>query len=349
MITFYPGPSKLDERLPQWFQEGVENGYISANHRSDFFMQQYGEICDLLKEVFHVPDEYSIYFVSSATECWEIIGQSFNQLSFAHLYNGAFGRKWASTNSALKNHVKEYSYDFKDIPNAAPIKDADAICLTHNETSNGTKLPDNFIQEMRDGNPQSLIFVDATSSMGGVMLPWLAADIWYASLQKCFGLPAGMALLICSPEAIDRANNGPHYNQIANLQRNYELRQTTHTPNTLNIFFLWRMLQDHQGLQLISEKIRTRAWHLYNGFKEFQNMEVLIKDKEIRSDTVLSISILPELLDSLFEFMDAKEIVLGKGYSELKSGTFRIANFPAIKRREYDSLFHNIREWQDKL
>jgi phosphoserine aminotransferase len=53
--------------------------------------------------------------------------------------------------------------------------------------------------------PDALIAVDATSSMAGVELDWQSADIWFASVQKCFGLPAGMAVMVCSPRALQYA------------------------------------------------------------------------------------------------------------------------------------------------
>jgi hypothetical protein len=51
--------------------------------------------------------------------------------------------------------------------------DKKAICLTQNETSNGTQISNEIIGEFRTRNPQSLIAVDATSSRAGVAL-----DCW---------------------------------------------------------------------------------------------------------------------------------------------------------------------------
>lgn len=67
--------------------------------------------------------------------------------------------------------------------------------------------------------------MDATSTMGGINLPWLEADVWFASVQKCLGIPAGLGVLICSPKALERAtqlNKKVHYNDILLMEEKPE-------------------------------------------------------------------------------------------------------------------------------
>jgi phosphoserine aminotransferase len=347
VITFYPGPSKIDERLPKWLNEGLESGMLSMNHRSQAFMQQYDEIIDLFGEVFHLPNEYEVYFTSSATECWEIISQSFHGKSFLHVYNGAFGEKWLKMDTALGNDCRNIHFEIDQHPPIPESIPEDIICLTHNETSNGTRLPDKYMVELREKFPDKIIAADATSSMAGVMLPWLAADIWYASVQKCFGLPAGMAVMFVHNRVLDMVATGPFYNQISNLHRNFVNLQTTHTPNVANVYYLWQFLQDHKGLELKSEKIRKRAKHIYREL-ETLNFDLLIADKKLRSDTVIAVRADEKELPGLFEYLESKNVIIGKGYGSWKKDTFRIANFPAIKRHEFDTLFKQLKKWREQ-
>ena len=83
--------------------------------------------------------------------------------------------------------------------------------------------------------------MDATSSMGGINLPWQEADVWFASVQKCIGIPAGLGILICSPKALKRAtqlNKKVHYNDVLLMEENRKLFQTHYTPNVLSIYVL---------------------------------------------------------------------------------------------------------------
>jgi phosphoserine aminotransferase len=125
-----------------------------------------------------------------------------------------------------------------------PDSDADVVCLTHNETSNGTHLKQwNTILAKY---PDALIAVDATSSMAGVELDWQSADIWFASVQKCFGLPAGMAVMVCSPRALQYAESigdRKYYNSLLFMNDNFKKYQTHYTPNVLEIYLLSKILE----------------------------------------------------------------------------------------------------------
>lgn len=348
MINFYPGPSKIDERLPVWLKEGMESGMLSMNHRSEDFMHQYNEILDLFREVFYLPPQFEVYFISSATECWEIVSQSFSNKSFLHLFNGAFGKKWFEMNTALGSHANAMEYNLQDFPPDLKDISEEVICLCHNETSNGSKVPDSYLKNLRDSNPDQIIAIDATSSMAGISLPWLAGDIWFASVQKCFGLPAGMGIMFCNQRVLAKIEDQAFYNHIGNLHKNFSSWQTTHTPNVANVYYLWQYLQEHKGMDLQSEKIKNRARHLYQRFEKIDALKMMVKEKELRSDTVLTIEMDENDLDDLKNFLETKDIIIGKGYGDLKNRTFRIANFPAIKREEYEELFEALKEWQEE-
>ena len=206
-MTFYPGPSKLYPQVADYLRDAYASGLLSANHRSPAFMELVRETVGLLHEKLAIPAEYGVYFVSSATECWEIVAQSLTERGSAHFFNGAFGQKWADYAGKLGKPVFRQPFgvdeelthreDFEFLA----LDHYDVVCLTQNETSNGTQLNDltGF------GNLLGLRCIDATSSMAGVDFDWTLGDVWFASVQKCFGLPAGLALLICSPKALRQA------------------------------------------------------------------------------------------------------------------------------------------------
>jgi phosphoserine aminotransferase len=91
MISFYPGPSRVYDEIPKYVKEAHRKGVLSINHRSEEFMNLYEETVILLKSKLTIPDSYKIFFTSSATECWEIIAQSFIITDSLHIFNGAFG------------------------------------------------------------------------------------------------------------------------------------------------------------------------------------------------------------------------------------------------------------------
>jgi len=92
MLSFYPGPSKVYPEVLGFIQEAFEEGMVSINHRSPRFEQLLKSTLDSLHDKWNIPSDYTIYFISSATEAWEIVSQSLVEHKSMHLYNGAFGK-----------------------------------------------------------------------------------------------------------------------------------------------------------------------------------------------------------------------------------------------------------------
>lgn len=342
MITFYPGPSKVYPQVEKYLSDAYQSGILSVNHRSEPFMALLKKTIDLMKTKLDIPADYEVYFCSSATECWEIIAQSLVASKSLHVYNGAFGEKWLEYTQKLKPAASGLSFDSNALPAIADIiadKESEVICLTHNETSNGTALPFSFFAELRKQTEQ-VIAVDATSSMAGVEFPWEDADVWYASVQKCFGLPAGLSVLIASPRAVrlaEKIGDRDYYNSFLFVRDNFLKYQTPYTPNALGIYLAGRVMEQVQPLTEVSDqtRLRARAWYTFlaeNGYA------VLVENEEVRSDTVIAVTDTKERVAFLKKAAKENGIMLGNGYGAWKETTFRIANFPAITQQEIDLL-----------
>ncbi|MDX1627519.1 MAG: alanine--glyoxylate aminotransferase family protein, partial [Fulvivirga sp.] len=63
-----------------------------------------------------------------------------------------------------------------------------------------------------------------------------------------------------------------------------------------------------------------------------------IKNKKVRSKTVLPLYGSPEDIKSTKKAALQEGLLLGNGYGELKESTLRIANFPALKNKEVKLL-----------
>ncbi len=342
-ITFYPGPSKVYPQVAGYMQEAYEQGILSINHRSSLFMDICQKAIQLMKEKLQIPQAYTIMFVSSATESWEIIAQSLIEKGSFHLYNGAFGQKWFEYTQKLHPQAQGYAFGVDDIIQIDEVNMApgtEVLCFTQNETSNGTQVSNDTIRLFRKQYPEVLLAIDATSSLGGVELDFNQADIWYASVQKCLGLPAGLGVLICSPAAIVRArqlNENAHYNSLLFIYDNIVKYQTQYTPNVLNIYLLMRVMEQVQGIHEVHKETSWRARNWYTFFESMSGFSPLVKNKEVRSDTVVAVKGEPAAVQMVKEKAKQAEITLGNGYGEWKASTFRVANFPAIMREEIET------------
>lgn len=350
MISFYPGPSRVHDEIPGYVQDAHELGVMSINHRSDAFMAISERTVSLLKERLNIPSDYTIFYTSSATECWEIIAQSLITDKSYHLYNGAFGQKWHEYTHRLHSGATAVPFGVEEKLDPAKLTFAEegVICITQNETSNGTQVPSALIKRIKKNHPQHLVAVDAVSSMAGIALDFKAADVWFASVQKCFGLPAGLGLMICSPQAIERSNHlaeKDHYNSLTFMTSMMTRWQTPCTPNVLGIYLLMRVLEDSNNIKDTQEKIVGRHEDWIAFLSERKKIAPLVSNRAVQSHTVVPVTGDADTLQHIKTLAKKNDILLGEGYGEWKATTFRIANFPALKKKEIKKLMTILKKF----
>lgn len=344
MISFYPGPSRVHDAIPAYVRDAHKLGMLSINHRSNTFMDMCERTNRLLKQKLRIPKDYMVFFTSSATECWEIIAQSLPGGTSYHLYNGAFGQKWYEYTGRIRQHTAPLPFQMEAVldPQRLLFEQTEGtICMTHNETSNGTQVASKVIRAIKERNPSYLIAVDATSSMAGVLLDYKAADIWLASVQKCFGLPAGLGILVCSPMALQRArqvDERQHYNSLPFMMEMMEKWQTPFTPNVLGIYLLMRVLENMPPARDVHAQTMARyeRWKRFIG--ERKTLQHLVANENAHSHTVLPVRADEDVMKAVKKAAKRAGILLGEGYGAYKTSTFRIANFPAIKDGEIRAL-----------
>jgi len=340
MAHFYPGPSKVYPEVATFLQDAYATGVLSWQHRSPAFVQMVEEIQENLKEKFNLPQEYTVLFVSSATEAWEVISRAYAALPALHIFNGSFGEKWYNYAKVIRTTPPQALKFSED--HLAPLpKGVESLCaITHNETSNATAWPNTHLEKLREAI-SGLIAVDATSSLGAVDLPWKAADIWLCSVQKALGLPAGLGLLIVNARAMQLARHSESklfYNSLSFLGEKMKSFQTTYTPNVLGIYLLHRLLQKLPNIREVSAQNEKNYRELLSFFQD-KGYKHIVNNPKARSQTTLAFTLEEAELAQLFKAATAAGITLGKGYGLWKSSTFRIANFPQHSQEDREKLY----------
>jgi phosphoserine aminotransferase len=147
--------------------------------------------------------------------------------------------------------------------------------------------------------------------------------------------------MACSPKAMEVAgalNERNHYNSLVFMEEMMMKWQTPFTPNVLAIYLLMRVVDDVEHI----EKIHKRTEERYNDWCDFlnerPNIRHLINNRDAHSLTVIPVTGDEGLLKKIKSKAKKKGILLGEGYGEFKANTFRIANFPAIKKKEIRKL-----------
>ena len=192
-----PGPSELYFTVEFHIKQALKARIPTISHRSKTFEGIYEGVKNNLRQLLNLPDDYQVYFASSATEIWERMAQNLIEKESFHLTSGAFAEKFikvveAQNKTAITYRVsdgKPFLIDSISIPESTEL-----ISITQNETSTGTRFPVEDISAIRKSFPDPLIAIDAVSSLPYENFDFSKIDSLYFSVQKCFGLPSGLGV-----------------------------------------------------------------------------------------------------------------------------------------------------------
>tara|TARA_B110000046_G_scaffold30129_1_gene31773 strand:- start:266 stop:1276 length:1011 start_codon:yes stop_codon:yes gene_type:complete len=323
----------------------------SISHRGREFQIIFQEMKECLSEVLNIPPHYEIFITSSATEIWERIIQNLITSSSHHFVNGSFSKRFYDFTTAYQlkstSQISDFSQEFIDfeVPNSAEL-----ISITQNETSVGYSFNPAEIKKIRENNPEKLIALDLVSAVPAIPVDLSLVDTAYFSVQKCFGLPAGMGVWIVGPRCFEISKSKESKNQIVGsyhtlsaLKKNGDKNQTPETPNILSLYLLKNVLRDMQlkGVPSIQNETKYKSALLYQTFDQITKLKTVIPQPLNRSKTICVSEVLGGNT-GLIEYLKSKQLIIGSGYGDFKDQHIRIANFPAHSKESIEMLVDEI-------
>src|SRR5437870_5761663 len=195
---FIPGPT--------WVRPDIlrEMTRPMIGHRSAEFRELYARIAADLKPLFATAQDA---FIVTATGTALMEAALVNCVSRRLLVTtcGAFSERWFAIAESLGLEVDKLSVEWgqaidpDDLAAHLASRRAhyDAVTITQNETSTGvTNDVAALARVVREESPDTLVLVDAVSSLGGipVLVDEWALDVCFASVQKRIALPPGITL-----------------------------------------------------------------------------------------------------------------------------------------------------------
>ena len=355
-IFFTPGPSQLYPTVSQHIQNATREQIGSISHRGKKFQMIFQEMKESLIDVLNIPPNYEIFLTSSATEIWERIIQNLIINSSHHFVNGSFSQRFFNFTTAYKlkstSQISNFNQEFNDfeVPNSAEL-----ISITQNETSIGYTFNPAKIKKIRENNPNKLIALDLVSAVPATPVNLNLVDTAYFSVQKCFGLPAGMGIWIVGPKCFEVSKEKESKNEIvgsyhslSELKRSGDKNQTPETPNILSLYLLKNVLNDMQlkGIKAIQNETKYKSALIYQIFDKTSKLKTIIPQSFNRSKTVC-VSEIVGGNKGLIEYLKSKNIIIGSGYGDFKSKHIRIANFPAHSKESIEMLVDEISKYFD--
>lgn len=354
--NFTPGPSQLYFTVEDHVRNAFKDGIPSISHRSKQFENISKDATDGLHQLLGIPENFHIVFTGSATEIWERIIQNLTEHTTHHLVNGAFSQKFYETAVQLKRNATQTTAELGNgFSDSLKIGDTELIGLTHNETSTGVSLPVSFIHRWRESNPTALIAVDAVSSLPYPDFDYANVDTVFFSVQKAFGLPAGLGVWFVNERCIAKAESLlakglsiGSYHSLPSLIANASKNQTPETPNVLGIYLLSKIVEDfnRKGITTIRKETEYKAAILYQALESHTSIKPFVKLPADRSKTVI-VADCGSHTELLTQHLIKKGILPGDGYGVQKKTQLRFANFPTHSKEQYELLVDSIQEFKD--
>ncbi|MEM8939081.1 MAG: aminotransferase class V-fold PLP-dependent enzyme [Bacteroidota bacterium] len=350
-IFFTPGPSQLFYSFGDHLKKAIAEDVPSISHRSSQFIKVVEETTYSLKSLLEVPDDYHIFFLNSANEAWDRIIQNLVMDSSHHFANGSFSKKFYDfaimhgMKSTLNKCGDGEAFDSLTIPDSAEL-----IGLTKNETSVGYVFTEDEIKAIRTKNPEKLIALDVVSASPALIVDFSQVDTAYLSVQKAFGMPAGLGLWIVNERCIERATTKQasvslgSYRTLHNLKKFGVKNQTPETPNMLFIYIVGKIAQDlmNYGVRRLQNDIIYKATLIDQLIESHPSLAHFVSSSQHRSKSTIVAKAKNQAI--LLDRLNKKGLVLGKGYGPYKEEHIRIANFPTHSRESVEFLVDLIKE-----
>lgn len=353
-IFLTPGPSQLYSTIACDIQNALKENILSISHRSEKFQTIFQDVTEGLKKLLRIPQEYYIVFLASGTEAMERIVENTVEKSSFHFIAGSFGKRWYETAKELgknpQKHEVTFGKGFQKIPKIS--KHTELICFTQNETSSGVAVDPHLIYKVGKENPQALLAVDTVSSAPYIDLDYTKVDCVFFSVQKLFGLPAGLGVLILSPKALKKAESLQQKRIVIGTYHNFPTlvewaikHQTPETPNVLGLYLLRKVIADmnEKGIEIMRERQEEKASLLYNFFDKHPLYKPFVANKKDRSQTVIVVNT-GERTEYIKKKLRENGFVVGSGYGAFKNTQIRIANFPTVTIKEMKEFLEVVRD-----
>ncbi len=329
-----PGPTEVSADIL------LEQAHFLIGHRTGEFSELYTGIIEKLISYFELPNSYKATVTTSSGTLWfDIVGRSIVKKKALVCSNGAFSERFGKT---IQDCGKEV--DFLKVEWGKAIKsdaiaeklssgEFDTITICHNETSTGVRNPIYEIGRMvRQEYPDVMLAIDSISGMvGDKTLPSeIDCDIIFASTQKCFALPPGLAVGFVSDKALERARDVPNRGLYTNLVRILDYYERKHqTPFTPNIPLLYTL---DKRMDLLLEETHEGVYQRHKAMAEYTQKWAkkhfrLFAEPGYESVTVTCVeNTLAKNVKELNKELAERQFMISNGYGKLAEKTFRIGH-----------------------
>ncbi len=284
--------------------------------------------------------------------------RNFVQESVLSCINGSFAQRWYDVAVANGKQADKLEVEMGEAITPELLRDAlkkkhyEAVTIVHNETSTGVENPlKDLCKVVQEVSPDTLILVDAVSSLGGVKIEMdaLGVDFLLTSSQKCLALPPGLSLASASDRAMKKAesvtNRGWYFDLL--LMEKHRLKDSTPMTPAMPLIYALDLQLDRIFAEGLENRFarhaamakRVQDWGAQRG------MEPVAK-AAYRSKTVVTMrNSLNWDISALNKFLQTKGMRIANGYGKLKDLSYRVATMGETSMKDVETLLAAMDEF----
>ena len=201
---YIPGPTEVREDVIEGMAQPM------FGHRMDRMTDLYTTIVEDTKTFLDTDNEVVI-LTASGTEFWESSTLNLVDQKILVPTCGSFSERHANVADRLGKDVDRLKYNWGEAIKPEDIRDHlestdkhyDVVAAVMNESSTGVRNPIEEIGDVVAEYPDTYFVVDAVSALGGdyVDIDEHDIDVIFASTQKAFAMPPGLAVCVVSDDA----------------------------------------------------------------------------------------------------------------------------------------------------
>ena len=347
---FIPGPTWV---RPEIFQQMARP---MIGHRSAEFSEMYGRVMPDVKTLFATQQDA---FLLNASGTGAMQAALDNCVARRVLVTtcGGFSNRFFNIAQSLGYEVDRLDAGWGNAVDPESLADHlasrrahyDAVTLTHNETSTGlTNDVAALAQVVHNESPDTLVIVDAVSSLGGmpVLFDEWGLDVCVAGVQKGLALPPGISLTAVSQRALDKARKHPYrglYFDFLEYKKQHDGGNVPFTPAISHVYALEAQLEHMLRTETLAARFERHRQMRDLTISRIQRYAKLASDPEHASVTVSAIAPGRDP-DAIRSEMKRRGFILGGGYGDWKATTFRIGHMGDIPLQDVETMLDALDE-----
>lgn len=347
-------PSELFPGVSDFLSTSLKERTIIMPHRSPAFSSVYAYTEQALKEFFHIPEEYKVFFTYSATDGMDILVNGVVDSKITHVSNWVFGDLFVQSSNTSWKDIKLLKNNSGTRVELLDIEvDSEVLVITSNETSTGIEYSSEEIQNIRSKFPDTILMVDATSSFWALKYDMSSADAWVLSVQKCLWLPSGLWLLIVNEKiinkALEREKAGEYigwHNSLSKLNSFHNVYHTPSTPNILLIhglqFIISAYVEYFGAIENLDMLTKKKASFMYSEMENIEGISVYNKWKG-NSHTIIVLELTEEKMKEVQNKLLQDWWSVSPWLMDLAGKVIRIANFPVHTMKDFEDLIQLLK------